>query len=77
MKQLKGLALLTPDQRKAVFAKRRLTMIEKHGSEEAYLAFMKRNSAKGGSKEAHGDKPRGFQLTPELARQNGLKRKKS
>ena len=29
--------------------KRRLTMIKKYGSEEAYLAVMKRNGKKGGS----------------------------
>jgi hypothetical protein len=57
--------------------KRRQTMINKYGSYEAYCEAMRSFGAKGGSREAHGDKPRGFQLTPELARENGLKRKRA
>lgn len=50
MKKKIGLAALTPEQRKAVFAKRRLTMIAKHGgSEEAYLQYMRNNGSKGGN----------------------------
>ena len=64
----RGLGALTPEQRKIVFAKRRLIMINKHGSEEAYLAYMRSNSSKGGSKESHGNKPRGFQLDPESSK---------
>ncbi len=52
--------------------KRRKTMRKKYGKE-----YYKIIGAKGGSKEAHGDKPRGFQLNTDLARKNGLKRRKS
>lgn len=52
--------------------KRRETMLKKYGAD-----YYKTIGAKGGSSEAHGNKPRGFQLNPEIARQNGLKSKKS
>ena len=50
MKKKIGLGALTPEQRKEVFAKRRLTMIAKHGgSEESYLLAMRENASKGGN----------------------------
>jgi hypothetical protein len=54
--------------------KRRETMIAKYGSHEAYIAAMRAIGAKGGSKEAHGDKPRGFARDPESSQKALAKR---
>ena len=65
----------TPEGKARAREKQIASMIAKHGSYKAYKEAMRSYGSKGGSKEAHGDKPRGFQLNPELARENGKKKK--
>lgn len=51
-------------------------MIEKHGSYENYRKFMQSIAPKGGSKVTEKTKNKGFGSNPELAAEQGFKRKK-
>jgi general stress protein YciG len=57
-------------QTKVGISKQRQTMIEKHGSEEAWTQFMRSIASKGGSRKV----PKGFaRMDKEKVRQAGLK----